>query len=1443
MARQLVAVCLVLVIGVAGVIPPLLYSQDSATPLRLAWQSVASDGFTAVAVVDFDNDGDDDLAVGRRNLPTQLWRNDGVDAGGQPVFTLIWSSTTARETVALAWAVTSGGALLLAEATYDDVIVIYRVTPVGGGVTVTVQFTTQPLFAQTIVWGDIDSDSEPDLLIGGELEPIYYYLGATIIAGGPDTPLVAVPGSFTASSLALADMNGDTRPDLVVGLRGTPTSIFPGLPVAPFFNSAPIWIDNATNTNTRAVIVADFDGNGRDDLFIASVRENSRLYLHQSDAPFTLALSWVTDQRINAIAAAAADYNSDGRLDVALSSEPRSDVIQTLPVGEHLLQNNGAGGFTLVATLANRATNLSSIAWGQLVGGSTLDLAVVRFGAPARIYRNELSGAVAVAVIGAGGAPARGALFFRQPAGSTALADPILASDRPVRADASGNANLTGYVNNGDAVAVLQPVGELRTFASSYAPIPIAADRPDRITATLTITQTGIIQFIDTIAITGTHTYVSDLTMTLISPAGTAVRLVDRACGDADGFALRVTDTAPGVSCPPTGGAVFRAVDPLDQLRGEPIAGVWQLVIEDDFAFDGGSLTAWSISALVNEIPLYYTNFAPGDPPLFSVLSDSAPNALSVSAANPLLLFDLDVSLEWDARNDTGYLAQLRTDLRRASELLYDWTNGQAALGRVRIFHNRERWNLADVRVYASNRLRPNSDRGGVVQQTTITTNGNGDEVVFYPGRVRIGATWNQYGASRGAIGEDWPRALAHELGHYLFFLSDNYIGFATVGGRKVLVGVEGCLGAMNNPYREEESEFHPFNLNWERFCANTLSQLETGQADWDTIVAFYPALAAHRPATLNEITGPNTLPANFTEVIDMPLAEPARTVRQSTFSLLLAFGGDEIRLQPDRSARGFLFADDDRNGVTDRLIDLGAPVRDQLEARGARLGDRLCLFEPAVRRLGCVETIVNGQTTLTVAERPDWQPDIRIEPIDGQRIRVTVRADGISAPLRARLFPLDGQPSASVTLPFSGRVAQADITAPAPFEQALLHLWVDEPAPRRETVTDVSLYYYPADTPRIAGGESPVLSQRRLCNPRLQTCPKDAPASLDGQALVYDLEGVFGPGDVLSFQAATRAPAPPPPWTEQVGSGYWLSGASATNLNGFSINLSYDEASLPPGTAGGLSIFTYNPADQAWRELAVYRRDRERRELAGDSAGAGFYTLLTTLRPALGWNLLAYPWAGETAPAAFSRLNADARHYRIVYGYDETNNRWQRYDPTVPPAFDPLVNTLTSLAFGRGYWVFVTDAGSAGAASLAGAALQSALPQPPTTYYGYIAPLDTITFSPGQTVEALINGTVCGSAQVQLIGGRPAYIIDVAAAQPGSAGCGIAGRKVTFRVNGRDVRGSAIWGTPGAHRLDLNPTIWLPLLQRAPVCLVACEASAPERKSSGHSALWRAAV
>ena len=73
--------------------------------------------------------------------------------------------------------------------------------------------------------------------------------------------------------------------------------------------------------------------------------------------------------------------------------------------------------------------------------------------------------------------------------------------------------------------------------------------------------------------------------------------------------------------------------------------------------------------------------------PDYTVARPACRHSLS-PADNPLVLFNLDVALEWDASKDTNYLTQLQYDLNRTSELLYDWSNGQAALGRIRIFHD-----------------------------------------------------------------------------------------------------------------------------------------------------------------------------------------------------------------------------------------------------------------------------------------------------------------------------------------------------------------------------------------------------------------------------------------------------------------------------------------------------------------------------------------------------------------------------------------------------------------------------------------------------------------------------------------------------------------------------------------------------------------------------------
>ena len=236
-------------------------------------------------------------------------------------------------------------------------------------------------------------------------------------------------------------------------------------------------------------------------------------------------------------------------------------------------------------------------------------------------------------------------------------------------------------------------------------------------------------------------------------------------------------------------------------------------------------LVALQPIAATTAYTVYNTSAAPTLTGLnaFTVRS-SGVQTLTVSAANPLVLFNLKVSLEWDARADPQFLIQLQFDLQRASELLYDWSNGQAALGDVTVYHARQQWDDADVRLYASNRLRPNADIGGL--------GAIGDH-------IRIGAIWTRYGDPGGTLGEDWPRALAHEIGHYTFGLADNYLGLNAQGR---LIPIESCPGVMSDPYRDDQSEFRP-KADWLPTCQSTLAHKEFGRSDWENIAAAFPWL------------------------------------------------------------------------------------------------------------------------------------------------------------------------------------------------------------------------------------------------------------------------------------------------------------------------------------------------------------------------------------------------------------------------------------------------------------------------------------------------------------------------------------------------------------------------------------------------------------------------
>jgi cysteine-rich repeat protein len=118
----------------------------------------------------------------------------------------------------------------------------------------------------------------------------------------------------------------------------------------------------------------------------------------------------------------------------------------------------------------------------------------------------------------------------------------------------------------------------------------------------VTVTQTGNVREVEVVGLAGTHTWVSDLQVTLTGPSMLGVVLMDFVCDDMDDFFLSFDDDATGgVTCPPTDGmhhlpTIDVFTNPiLSALDGQPAAGTWTLGINDLAAPDGGVLNAWSL--------------------------------------------------------------------------------------------------------------------------------------------------------------------------------------------------------------------------------------------------------------------------------------------------------------------------------------------------------------------------------------------------------------------------------------------------------------------------------------------------------------------------------------------------------------------------------------------------------------------------------------------------------------------------------------------------------------------------------------------------------------------------------------------------------------------------------------------------------------------------------
>jgi hypothetical protein len=234
---------------------------------------------------------------------------------------------------------------------------------------------------------DVNSDGKPDLLVANyctsyQCQDSQGVVG--VLLGNEDGTFQAAvvynSGDAGAESVAVADVNGDGKPDLLVANSNDLVEGTVGVLLGSgdgTFQAAVIY--NSGGLGAFSVAVADVNGDGKPDLLVANMVQNTvGVLLGNGDGTFQTAVSYGSGGAYPA-SVAVADVNGDGKPDLVVANLCASgDNLcgnQTNGVVGVLL-GNGDGTFQTVVAYGLGETNAQSIAVADVNGDAKPDLVV-----------------------------------------------------------------------------------------------------------------------------------------------------------------------------------------------------------------------------------------------------------------------------------------------------------------------------------------------------------------------------------------------------------------------------------------------------------------------------------------------------------------------------------------------------------------------------------------------------------------------------------------------------------------------------------------------------------------------------------------------------------------------------------------------------------------------------------------------------------------------------------------------------------------------------------------------------------------------------------------------------------------------------------------------------------------------------------------------------------
>lgn len=311
----------------------------------------------AVAAGDLDGDGSDDLAVATGGSESVL------------VFLNIVDPANERKRMLATEPVRIGPAVPDNDIAVGDLDGDFDLDIVASGSTSTTArvylndgagsfqpVTLDPVDASAVAIGDIDADGVADLAFAGQTQAVVYF--GTGVPGAYSSAQ-ALPGA-AGVDLAVADLIGDSRAEIVLAGPGTAASVF------TYSGTAFSLAQSLPTGSTTSVAAADFNGDGAIDLLFgkASIDDSSGLpsnllYLNGvlSGGGFSLA-----GELGAAPTSAVADGDADGN--------GEQDVIVLNATGAHqIFLSSGAAGRLV------RAPDQLAVAGGSgaAIGGFSVD--------------------------------------------------------------------------------------------------------------------------------------------------------------------------------------------------------------------------------------------------------------------------------------------------------------------------------------------------------------------------------------------------------------------------------------------------------------------------------------------------------------------------------------------------------------------------------------------------------------------------------------------------------------------------------------------------------------------------------------------------------------------------------------------------------------------------------------------------------------------------------------------------------------------------------------------------------------------------------------------------------------------------------------------------------------------------------------------------------------